>query len=606
MSANDTPIRQKLMKVMLQTSGVVLLVTCTAFFAYEFITFRQTTLRQLATLAEIIATNSTAALAFDSEDEGIEILGALKAEKHIIGAILFDETGKPFAQYIRETFKEAMPSTPGDDGFLFTNAFVEGFHPVYLKERKLGTLYLRSDLGAIYDRFRLYAFIAFTVVIVSFVIAYFISKSFQGQISGPIMALADTARIVSTDNDYSVRAAKHGNDEVGKLTDAFNSMLMRIEEQNDELREAEGRMRAVLNSSLTAVLVIDDQGRITEWNQQAEKIFGWSASEAVGQLIGTIVPERYRIRHWSGFQQYINTGSSPIIGKFLEAIALHKDGHEFPVELSVSVIMNHGNIAFCGFATDITERKKAEEKIKEFNQQLEVMVNERTEELKVANKEMESFSYSVSHDLRAPLRSINGYVTILAEDYDAVLDEEGKRLLTVVSNNAQRMGRLIDDLLEFSKLGRKELVKSDVNTAKLVTNMVAELTSENGYSKVGVTIGSLPAVKADYNLISQVWINLISNGLKYSSKKEKPSVEIGASADNGQVVFYVKDNGAGFNMDYAHKLFGVFQRLHKATEFEGTGVGLAIVHRIVTRHGGKIWAEGKVNEGAAFYFTVPE
>jgi len=244
--------------------------------------------------------------------------------------------------------------------------------------------------------------------------------------------------------------------------------------------------------------------------------------------------------------------------------------------------------------------EKADRKISKLNEQLEKKIAE----LEMANKEMESFSYSVSHDLRAPIRSLEGYSKILIEDYAAHLDDEGNRLLEIIRNNARKMDTLINDLLAFSRLGKKDIQKTTIDTNQLVRNIVSEISPVvNNHAQVKFL--NLPPASADYTLIKQVWVNLISNSLKYSSKKEEPMIEIGSHPEASEIVYYVKDNGAGFDMQYANKLFGVFQRLHKPSEFEGTGVGLAIVQRIVSKHGGRVWGEGKPQEGATFYFSLP-
>jgi signal transduction histidine kinase len=230
----------------------------------------------------------------------------------------------------------------------------------------------------------------------------------------------------------------------------------------------------------------------------------------------------------------------------------------------------------------------------------EFILEQKNKQLVEANAELESFSYSVSHDLRAPLRSINGYTKILEEDLSDRLDEQGRRTLNKIIQNTSRMNKLIDDLLEFSKLGRKELEKRNIDTTKLVLSIVEEMKP-----KANVVVNDLIRAQADHALITQVWINLISNAIKYSEKKANPTVEVGSSLSNREVIYYVRDNGAGFNMEYSDKLFGVFQRLHKENEFQGTGIGLALVKRIVMKHHGRVWAEGKVNEGATFYFSLP-
>jgi signal transduction histidine kinase len=242
-------------------------------------------------------------------------------------------------------------------------------------------------------------------------------------------------------------------------------------------------------------------------------------------------------------------------------------------------------------------------RVKDHAAELERRVAERTTELQATNQELEAFSYSVSHDLRAPLRAVDGYARMLEEDYAQALDGEGRRLLGVVREASRRMGRLIDDLLAFSRLGRQEATRRTVDMAALVAQVLAEV---RGDSRAAIEVAPLAPALADAAMLKQVWTNLIGNALKYSSKRAEARVEIGWKEDGGELVYWVRDNGAGFDMRFAQKLFGVFQRLHRAEEFPGTGVGLAIVQRVVTRHGGQVWAEGRPGEGACFYFSLPK
>jgi light-regulated signal transduction histidine kinase (bacteriophytochrome) len=251
----------------------------------------------------------------------------------------------------------------------------------------------------------------------------------------------------------------------------------------------------------------------------------------------------------------------------------------------------------------LEEERVQSQVIMELNESLEKMVKERTQELEAANKELESFSYSVSHDLRAPLRIINGYAKMLLKTNLDKFDAQGQEDLKVIMSNAIHMGNLIDDLLNFSRLGRADIKKNVVNMTEMVQTIVKD-TSSVGSQKAEVRINNFEEAECDPALMRQVWTNLISNAFKYSRKSETPVIEIGSTGHNGHQTYYIKDNGAGFDMQHSDKLFAVFQRLHKVTEYEGTGVGLALVQRIISKHGGRIWAEGKVGEGAAFYFTL--
>jgi len=256
-------------------------------------------------------------------------------------------------------------------------------------------------------------------------------------------------------------------------------------------------------------------------------------------------------------------------------------------------------------AAEVEERRRAEDEVRGLSADLERRVGERTRELETANKELESFSYSVSHDLRAPLRAIDGFSRILEEQHSDRLNEECRRLLGVIRENSRKMGDLIDDLLEFSRLGRKPLSTAEIDMKRLAEEVFAELQAGNE-RRPKLMLSALPSAQGDATLVKQVWINLLGNAIKFSSKSQQPVIEVSGQEIGAEIVYCVKDNGAGFDMRYYDRLFGVFQRLHGEQEFAGTGVGLAIVQRVVSRHGGRVWAEGKVNEGATFNFALPK
>jgi PAS domain S-box-containing protein len=272
----------------------------------------------------------------------------------------------------------------------------------------------------------------------------------------------------------------------------------------------------------------------------------------------------------------------------------------------VPILDDAGEVDFLVFVLqDVTDRKKAEEEIHQLNEELEQRVQKRTAQLQEVNRELESFSYSVSHDLRGPLRAIGGFSRILRKDHAGSLDAEGQRLLGIIQANTQKMGRLIDDLLAFSQLGRRELKVAELDMGAVVKDAVRELKAALGDRMVQWNLQPLPIIRADRALMHQVWVNLLDNALKFTGPRERAVIEVGCRNAGDEDVFYVQDNGVGFDKQYAHKLFGVFQRLHHDDEFEGTGVGLALVQRIIQRHGGRIWAEGEVNRGATFYFSLP-
>ena len=285
---------------------------------------------------------------------------------------------------------------------------------------------------------------------------------------------------------------------------------------------------------------------------------------------------------------------------------IRKDGTVRNIYSVSKFVLNHEGkpIGLYGISHDVTEQKIAEGEIKKLNDELEQKVIERTAQLQSVNKELEAFSYSISHDLRAPLRAINGFSKILHEDYASKIDAEGMSSLNAIMNNSKKMGILIDDLLAFSRLGRKEITTSAINMTALV-KLVKEEELTGNTNDIEFVIDTLLPAKGDQTLIKQVWVNLISNAVKYSKNKPKTNIEIGSYYKDHEIVYFVKDNGVGFDMQYYNKLFGVFQRLHSSEEFEGTGVGLAIVQKIIHRHNGTIWAESKPNEGTSFYFSLP-
>jgi signal transduction histidine kinase len=491
MAPRDWPIQQKLTAMLVLISGLVLLLTSAAFAGYQYWSLRRTTLNALSVRARILAANSTAALAFANVADGRELLAALRADPHMLAAALYDKGGHVFATYPANVAGDVVPTAPAPDGYRFERGLLIGFQPVEeAGSQRLGTVYLASDLGAVQDALRLSGLIGLAVMGVALLAAYLLSRILQGTISQPILALAETAKAVSTRQDYSVRAPKLGADELGALTDAFNQMLGRIEEQKGELQR---------------------------------------------------------------------------------------------------------------YAADLERR--VEERTHELQERNESL-RRNAAELLAANTELDAFAYSVSHDLRAPLRSIDGFSQILLEDYTEKLDEAGRESLQRVRAASQRMGTLIDDLLKLARVTRAEFRTEDVDLSGIAREIVADLQRATPERQVEFDIAPGLKARGDARLLRVVLDNLLRNSWKYTAKQPAPRVEFRSADANGGQTYMVRDNGAGFDMKYADKLFGVFQRLHSAADFEGTGIGLATVRRIINRHGGRIWAEGAVDQGATFYFTL--
>jgi PAS domain S-box-containing protein len=847
----DLPIKSKVMAVIMLTSISALLLTTVAFMVYDLVTFRQAIIGNLKTLASITADNSTAPLAFKTEKEGSETLARLHADPHIVAAALYDEKGYLFVRYPGTEPINKFPLRPGplgqyrDDGYVVFNV------PVVQEGKRLGILYLKSDLAALYTRLRLYLGIALLVLAGSVLVALAISNSLQRRITQPILALAETARIVSERNDYSVRAEKISHDEFGVLTDAFNLMLRRIEDQTIALRQNEEQLRLALGASrtgtwdwnlktdkvtwddynhrlfglnpgefsgsyedflnlvhpedriavahtttrameegkelnmefrvvwpdhsvhhlaargkalydthgkplrmngvsadvterkiaeeirsfLAAIVESSDdavvgknlESRVVSWNAGAERMFGYSAEEMIGQPIARLVsPDRPDEE--PRLLRDVRRGSI----HHLETVRIHKDGHPINVSVTVSPIRNaRGQIigmssvarditeriqaqtvlerqatvlreqaqmldlanvlardledrvilwntgiekmygwsraealgrvshellcatfdqpletiratlfkegrwegevvhtrkdgrrlfvasqwvlyqdeqgqpvAILEVDTDITERKEADQRVLKMNAELEQRVQERTSELTAANRELEAFTYSVAHDLRAPLRHIDAFSKILSDDFGETLPAEARRFLENIRNGSRNMSRLVDDLLNLARVGRQELKRQPIALGALVDEVLIDIKRETEGRAIDWRIQPLPVVQCDAGLMKQVLANLLSNAVKYTRPRRRAIIEIGQQNTNGRSAVFIRDNGVGFNMKYADKLFGVFQRLHRSEDFEGTGVGLATVERIVRKHGGSIWAESALDKGATFYFTV--
>lgn len=362
----------------------------------------------------------------------------------------------------------------------------------------------------------------------------------------------------------------------------------------DLMGEQREQIETIIGNAPSAVIVIDEKGNIIRWNAKAEQIFGWTLNEVLNKPMHEfIMPERFVAAHYQGIHHFLKTGHGPVINKVIEIAAVRKNKEEFPIELGISAVRSRGKYIFIAFITDITERKKNEEQLKTAYEALDL-----------SNKELEAFTYSVSHDLRAPIRAIHSYTDILSKQLSEVLNEDNRRIMNSVQRNTSKMSQLINDLLELSHLGQKELQREKVDMDKVVNTVLEGMKHLSAFKKVNFKISPLPEAHADYNLMVQVFQNLISNAVKYSSLKENPEVEIGSTNEGLNTVYYVKDNGAGFDMKYYNKLFGVFQRLHSQEEFEGTGVGLTIVKRVIDKHHGKVWAESEPGKGAAFYFYI--
>jgi PAS domain S-box-containing protein len=420
--------------------------------------------------------------------------------------------------------------------------------------------------------------------------------------------------------------------------------MTRLENNQKNLRESEEQIRLLLNSTAEGIFGIDNSGLCIFINKSALEILGFTSPE---EVTGSDVHDLIHHTHADGSS--FSRADCRIFNALRDGEGTHvdsevlwkKDGSPFEAEYFSYPIRDGDQVAGSVVTFwDITERKKADRELLALKNSLEQVVEERTAELnskiqklnrsqtamlylvedlngisselkeerrklEYSNRELEAFTYSVSHDLRAPLRAIDGFSKFLMEDYYEQLDDEGKRYLNTIRANALKMDQLIMDMLNLSRISRATITKSEVDMGAVAESMFNEIATEEEKQHFEVSIEKGPVVRCDPSLIKQVWQNLIGNALKYSSRSDKKRIEIGHRKENGEVICYIIDHGAGFNPEYKHKLFGVFQRLHRSDEFEGTGVGLAIIQRIIQRHGGRVWADGEINKGAKFSFSLP-
>ncbi|MES2328892.1 MAG: ATP-binding protein [Bacteroidota bacterium] len=500
MRHKNEPLRRKLIRVILLTCSVVLFLTYTSYFIYEYFTFREVTRTQVSTLGKIVAANSTAALAFDSRRDAVEILEAFKAEKNILAASLYDENGGVFAKYPATIGDDKIPRKPGPDGYKFSDFHLEGFQSVVQGDKFLGTLYIQFDMATMYARLRLYGMIAFLVIVLSFVVAYFLSNSLQKTISQPILQLTETAKMVSDHHDYSVRAEKTGEDEIGVLTDAFNHMLTQIEVQNSEIRS---------------------------FNQQLE--------------------QKVKAR---------------------------------TVELENA------------------------------NGKLEVV----NEKLVRSNSDLEQFAYVASHDLQEPLRKIQIF-TEMAEK--TVNNDASATYFEKIHSSARRMTDLIKSVLNYSRLSKTGEQFEEVDLNQIVENTKTDFELLITEKKAVIKNDILPVIEGIPLQLNQLFLNLFSNSLKFSSaeplitisSRVVPEKEIRdhefLHAKERYIEILFKDNGIGFEQQYADQIFTIFQRLHDKRSYEGTGIGLALCKKIVENHHGFITAKSELGKGAAFYIYLP-
>jgi len=621
-------IKHKLILIIMLTCISALLLAGTAFIVWEWSSLRQAIVQNLSTQAAMIADNCKAALAFKDIEDAKGTLKALHVEPSIVFGGVYTGSGEYFAGYYRDRIDSSVrPSELKKAGYCFEGGFLTVYKPIILDEETIGTVCLRSDLRPMSVMLKRNAGIIIAVVLIVSLIAYLVSLRLQRIISGPILSLAKITKAVSEEKDYSTRAIKHSNDEVGLLIDAFNEMLeqiqqrdmelvdakgkleVRVEERTAELtttnkqltqeitvrkeaekqlRKAEEKYRMQFEGALDAIFVGDAvTGVLIDCNPAATKMIGWEKSELIGKHQRILHPPE---KIEKGFSKTFKLHSNNEQGQTLETQVITKSGEIKDVAIKASLIEIGGKKVLQGVFRDITENKKAEQR------QAQLL-----EQLGKANKELKDFAYVVSHDLKAPLRGINTLVNWILTDYADKFDQEGKEHMALLSRRAERMHNLIDGILQYSRVGRVQEEKVQVNLNELVRDVVDMVAAPEN---ITITVGNeLPTIECEETRIAQLFQNLLSNAVKYMDKPQG-KVEIGCVEENGSWIFNVADNGPGIEEKHFDRIFQMFQTLSPRDEFESTGVGLALVKKIVELYGGKIWVESKVGEGSTFLFKL--
>jgi PAS domain S-box-containing protein len=623
-----TTVRGKLLLLLLTTTAAALLMAGVAMGAYDAYTFRVSIANDLDAQADILGLAVAPALQFEDPGAAREYLELLKARPSIVRAAIYTTKGALFATYSAKAHSHgeaSFPMLPEADGHRFGDNHLTLSKRIVQDGEILGTVYFDTAYEP-FSRLRDYVGILSLVLVLSLAAAALLSSRFQGTFIAPILDITQIAKRVMEERNFGLRAQRMTGDEVGVLVTAFNAMLSEIGKQTETLEASNQELQREFAERQRAELAKDRSERRVNTLVSAITQVVWVADQ-----YGAFVEERESWRAYTGQtrEQYQGLGwrdafdhearaaldiswaralASPAPFE-LELRLWHAETarHRYVVLRAVPLVEADGTSReWIGAIQDIDDRRALEQNLRTLNAELEQRVADRTSRLEEANKELESFSYSVSHDLRAPIRAIGGFCTLLGRDHGPALNAEAQRKVGIIKGEAERMGALIDDLLAFSRLGRKGMQPADLDMAALATTVYSRLSRELNGRTVEFHVGKLPHAWGDRSLFEQVWVNLLSNALKFSSKKSSPMIEVGAISAETEHVYFVRDNGAGFDAKHQANLFGVFQRLHHSDEFPGTGVGLALVHRIVTRHGGRIWADAKVGEGATFHFTVPK
>jgi len=605
-------IQRKLVAVILLTSFIVLLLTCGVLLMYELQSYKAATRRNLSTLAQVIANNSTAILIYDDQKLAQEILSAFKAEPDIAAAALYDGEENLYATYPPNSPAgnfpvHPLPSEPLD----FAGNQVTIFQPVLQGKSQVGTVYLQADLRGMYRRFGVYGLVVLGVLFGSGLVALLLSNLFQRRITQPILDLAAAAKIVSERKDYSVRAVISSDDELGYLTAAFNSMLGDIETSHAALRESEDRFRTLTEASPAITWVCGPDGQAEYFNSRWYEYTGMDLSESAGSGWFDAVQKDDRASCLDKWNRSLRTRAP------YEAETRYRraDGvYRWYLTRAVPLRDNEGRVLkWLGTSTDIegpkqTEREleEAQTKLKAHAAELEQRVADRTAKLSETVGELEALSYSVSHDMRAPLRAMQGYADYFLQTYAEQIPADGIKYLERIMTAARRLDSLIQDVLSYSRVLREDMTLQPVDLQALVENIVAEFPNfQPPQVQIEIQKPLLPVCGHEASL-TQVISNLFANAVKFVRDSEAPHLRVWTEDRGSKVRFWVQDNGIGIAQSDLHRIFGIFERVHAEQTYEGTGIGLSIVRKAIERMGGTVGVDSELGKGSKFWFELPK
>jgi PAS domain S-box-containing protein len=539
-----------------------------------------------------------------------DVVSKLRYFSSVLNLFLYDDNGELVFQYEKSPSASMLPPAYSvikkDTEVGFGEQTIRLFLPVEYLGKTFGGVLLRisgNQLGnRLTETYKIIALVISLMLLLSYLLAAWLQRFF----SAPINSLAERVRDIADKRNFFEDVTSEDASELGGLYRSIGQLLSAIRDTQQELHQSETRLEAVINIAGSALISIDESHHITLFNRQAEDMFGYAAREVIGRPLSMLLPEKFRAEHHLKIEGFFLQKNSRkrLAAERTDVSGLRKNGEEFPLEASISQVNLGDNKLFTVALTDVTQRRQTERELETYRSHLERVVEGRTRELCEKNSELEAFSYSIAHDLRAPLRSITSFSQILLEDSADKLDQEELDHLRRVVKAGRRMAELIDGILNLARIGRSQMSVVEVDLSILATQAKMRLSYDQPDRNVQWNIQPGLVVQGDSQLLSVAMDNLINNAWKYSSKKASAEISFGTTIERDKQTYFVRDNGAGFDMDHAQALFGVFQRMHKADEFNGTGVGLATVKRIVRRHGGSIWADATVGEGATFYFTL--